>query len=129
MRIQTGNPVRGKEFFNREKLIEQAWDLIEAGNHILLAAPRRVGKTSVMYYLMDNPKDGYTIIYLITQSVNNENEFFRRIVTDRFKPVYYALMYFMQKEYPNEYRKMGGELKQTVEEVLQKIQQLAKDYD
>ncbi|MCH8982088.1 hypothetical protein IH922_08730, partial [candidate division KSB1 bacterium] len=79
--------------------------------------------------LMDNPKDGYTIIYLITQSVNNENEFFRRIMKDRFKPVYYALMYFMQKEYPNEYRKMGGELKQTVEEIIQKIQQLAKDYD
>jgi len=38
-------------------------------------------------------------------------------------------MYFMQKEYPNEYRKMGGELKQTVEEILQKIQQLAKDYE
>ena len=111
MRIQTGNPVRGKEFFNREKLIEQAWDLIEAGNHILLAAPRRVGKTSVMYYLMDNPKDGYTIIYLITQSVNNENEFFRRIMKDRFKPVYYALMYFMQKEIPERIPQNGRRIK------------------
>ena len=88
MKIQTGNPVRGKEFFNREKLIEQAWDLIEAGNHILLAAPRRVGKTSVMHYLKDNPKEGYTILYLITQSVNNENEFFRRIVNRVLKTDY-----------------------------------------
>ncbi|MBN2087999.1 hypothetical protein JW964_00210, partial [candidate division KSB1 bacterium] len=47
---------------------------------------------------------------------------------DRFKPIYYALMYFMQDEYPNEYRKMGGELKQTVEEILEKIRQLAQDY-
>jgi len=38
-------------------------------------------------------------------------------------------MSFMQKEYPNEYRKIGAELKQTVEEILAKIQQLAKDYD
>ena len=104
MKIQTGNPVRGKEFFNREKLIEQAWDLIEAGNHILLAAPRRVGKTSVMYYLMDNPKDGYTIIYLITQSVNNENEFFRRIVNRVLKTDYVQksqkVITFLEKHKP-----------------------------
>jgi hypothetical protein len=47
---------------------------------------------------------------------------------DRFKPIYYALMYFMQDEYPNEYCKMGGELKQTVEEIIEKIRQLEKDY-
>ncbi|MFQ5769981.1 MAG: ATP-binding protein, partial [bacterium] len=80
MRIQTGSTVRGEDFFNREKLIAKAWDLIESGQHILIAAPRRVGKTSVLYYLKDNPKDHYSFIYLITESVNNENEFFRRVV-------------------------------------------------
>ena len=64
--------------------------------------------------------------YHLTLKIFNENPYHLK---DRFKPVYYALMSFMQKEYPNEYRKMGGELKQTVEEILQKIQQLAKDYD
>ncbi len=34
---------------------------------------------------------------------------------DRFRPLYYALMFFMQTEYPLEYRKVGGELKQTVQ--------------
>ena len=48
---------------------------------------------------------------------------------DRYKPVYYALMHFMKNEYPNEYRKMGDELKQTVEEIIEKIHQLAKDYE
>ena len=47
---------------------------------------------------------------------------------DRFKPVYYALMYFLQKEYPNEYIKMGSELKQTVEEIIAEIGKMAKDY-
>ncbi|MCH7674336.1 hypothetical protein IH879_05210 [candidate division KSB1 bacterium] len=64
--------------------------------------------------------------YHLAFKIFTENPF---NLKDRFKPVYYALMSFMQKEYPNEYRKMGGELKQTVEEILQKIQQLAKDYD
>jgi len=80
MKIQTGNPVRGKEFFVREGLIENAWDYIESGNHILIAAPRRVGKTSLMYYLLDNPKDNFSFLYLDTESINKENEFFRRIV-------------------------------------------------
>ena len=80
MKIQTGSPVRGDDFFKRNRLIEQAWELIETGNHVLIAAPRRVGKTSLMYYLLDNPRDHYNLIYYITESVNNENEFFRRII-------------------------------------------------
>ncbi|MFQ5825558.1 MAG: ATP-binding protein, partial [bacterium] len=104
MRIQTGNPVRGEDFFNREKLIAKAWDLIKSGSHILIAAPRRVGKTSVMYYLMDNPKDNYSFIYLITESVNNENEFFRRLVNKVLKTDYVQkskkVIAFLEKHKP-----------------------------
>jgi benzoyl-CoA reductase/2-hydroxyglutaryl-CoA dehydratase subunit BcrC/BadD/HgdB len=48
--------------------------------------------------------------------------------TDRFKPIYFALMYFMQDEFPNEYRRMGEELHETVEEVIEKINRLSADY-
>jgi TPR repeat protein/nucleoside-triphosphatase THEP1/Fe2+ or Zn2+ uptake regulation protein len=47
---------------------------------------------------------------------------------DRFKPVYYALMHFLRTEYPNEYRRMGSELKETVQEIIRKVDQMAKDY-
>ncbi len=47
---------------------------------------------------------------------------------ERYKPIYYALMYFMQDEYPNEYKKMGGELKETVEEIIARINQLGVGY-
>jgi len=40
MKILTGSPVRGNDFFIREMLIEEAWDYIGSGNHILIAAPR-----------------------------------------------------------------------------------------
>ncbi|MFQ5604030.1 MAG: hypothetical protein ACE5HS_12255 [bacterium] len=63
--------------------------------------------------------------YHLTLKIFNENP---HHLKDRLKPVYYALMFFMQKEDPNEYRKMGNELKQTVEEILEKIHQLAHDY-
>ncbi len=64
--------------------------------------------------------------YYLVLKIFNENPF---KLKDRFKPVYYALMYFLQKDYPNEYRKMGGELKETVKEIIEKIAQLATDYD
>lgn len=47
---------------------------------------------------------------------------------DKHKPVYYALMYFLKDDYPNEYIKMGDELKQTVEEIIAVVRQWEKDY-
>lgn len=49
----------------------------------------------------------------------NENQF---DLKDKFKPVYYALMFFMKDKYPAEYLKMGSELKETVEEIIKKVE-------
>ncbi len=74
-----GQAVRGSDFYLRPRIIDDLILHLEKGTHILLAAPRRIGKTSIMFYLMDNPKSNYLIKYLITQSVNNENEYYKRI--------------------------------------------------
>ena len=42
----TGAVAEGKNFFGRTKEIERAVELLEDGNNLILAAPRRVGKTS-----------------------------------------------------------------------------------
>jgi uncharacterized protein len=55
---------------------------------MLIVAPRRVGKTSLMIYLKDNPKDNYTFLYMIIESINSENEFFRRIVNKVIKTTF-----------------------------------------
>ncbi len=47
---------------------------------------------------------------------------------DRFKPIWYVLMHYMQDQYPNEYLKMGGELKETVEEIIAEVEQMRIDY-
>ncbi|MGD9157709.1 MAG: ATP-binding protein [Desulfobacteraceae bacterium] len=112
MRLQTGNPVRGDDYFFREILIERAWDYISSGNSILIAAPRRVGKTSLMYYLLDNARDDYHFLYLITESVNNENEFFRRVLnkvlkTDFIKKIQ-KILTFLEKHKPN-IKKVGAD--------------------
>jgi TPR repeat protein len=58
----------------------------------------------------------------------NDQEFEPLHLKDKFKPVYYALMHYMRDEYPNEYLKMGDELKETVEEIIQKIEKVRIDY-
>lgn len=78
-KVIIGQSVRGSDFYLRPKIILDLVSHLEKGDHILLAAPRRIGKTSIMFYLMDNPEPNYQIKYLITQSVNNENEYFKRI--------------------------------------------------
>ncbi|MGK0465821.1 hypothetical protein [Clostridium sp.] len=46
---------------------------------------------------------------------------------DKFKPTYYALMYFMKKQneqFEIEYRKVGEELEETVEEIIYEVKKI-----
>ncbi len=52
MRNVTGNPVRQADFHDREAALEQLWRLLEADS-VLMLAPRRVGKTSVLWKLRE----------------------------------------------------------------------------
>ncbi len=57
-----GPPVRGKDLFGRDAFVQLVSDKLRDG-HILLAAPRRFGKTSVMYRLIDEPLWDYHIVH------------------------------------------------------------------
>ena len=47
---------------------------------------------------------------------------------EKLKPIYYATTYYLQDKYPLEYLRMGEELKETVEEIIQKVEQMRIDY-
>lgn len=49
-------------------------------------------------------------------------------IKDQLKPIWYTLMYYMQDEYPNEYLRMGEELEETVKEIIEKVEQMRKNY-
>ena len=80
MKITTGQAARGENFFKRPILINKLWRKIDSDSSIIISAPRRVGKTSLMRYIEDNPKDKYYIIYVITESVYDENKYYKEIV-------------------------------------------------
>lgn len=75
---RVGPPVRLDDFFGRDAFVELLWDKLEAGN-ILLAAPRRFGKTSVMYRLMDRPREGYKFVHVDLEYMSQPAEFITEI--------------------------------------------------
>ncbi len=75
------------------------------------------------------------LIHLIAQKEYNfllqyfQNEKAQKLhLKDRFKPIYYALMHFQKDKYPTEYLRMPPEMKETVEEIIAKVEQMRVDY-
>lgn len=79
MRNSLGNPARGDAFYPRDSEIRKIYRVLGKGTSIYLSAPRRVGKTSILKYIEEFPEESYYFIYVITESVDSENEFFKVI--------------------------------------------------
>ncbi len=47
---------------------------------------------------------------------------------ERYKPIWYALMELLEKEFPDEIKKMGSELSESVDEILLEIERLKIKY-
>ena len=74
-----GSPVRDDDFWFRKDFIEDLWEALEKHN-VLLLAPRRIGKTSVMYRMLDYPKDGLLVIHMNVEDIENPDDFFIALV-------------------------------------------------
>lgn len=74
-----GTPVRGDDFFFRKDFIDDLWDSLRK-NNVLLLAPRRMGKTSVMDCLADNPRYGFCVIAVNVEALEAPMEFFLELL-------------------------------------------------
>jgi hypothetical protein len=75
----TGDAATHDRYLRRLEINDYFWREVEKGNHILFVAPRRVGKTSIMVDLANNPPAGYACIYQNIEGVKSRNEFFQRL--------------------------------------------------
>ena len=73
-RLVIGSPPRAGDFFGREQLIDRLWRKLET-DHVLLQAPRRFGKTAIMYRLHDRPRHGYLPIFLNVEPIESPGDF------------------------------------------------------
>ncbi|MGD0652798.1 MAG: hypothetical protein ABSA16_00505 [Thermoguttaceae bacterium] len=70
----TGGVAHDDDFFFREAFIEDLWESLRK-EHVLILAPRRMGKTSVMLRLQEKPRDDRLIVYLNVEEINTPGEF------------------------------------------------------
>jgi hypothetical protein len=79
MSVKVGSPVRGDDFFNRERELRRLWQHVTA-DHVLLLAPRRVGKTSLMLKLLDEAAaHDVTALYITVEGADTELDFVERL--------------------------------------------------
>ena len=68
MRNITGQAVVGDDLYGRDYEIARLWEKLEQGEHILMLAPRRVGKTSLMLEIHRAPRENWDVIYVDVES-------------------------------------------------------------
>ena len=75
-----GRLADGTAFFDRQEIMSRAWDLLKTSN-LLLLAPRRVGKSSLLNRMkQDGPARGYKTLYLSVPDAEDELDFIKRLV-------------------------------------------------
>ena len=80
MRNITGQPVVGDDLYGRGYELETLWERLESGEHVLLLAPRRVGKTSLMLELQRRPHPNWHVIYIDVEGAADAADLFADIL-------------------------------------------------
>jgi uncharacterized protein len=110
MKISLGNSARGDGFYNRPREIRKIYKAISANANIYLSAPRRVGKTSILKHLEEFPQEGFYFVYVITESVDSNNQFFKVIFEELVK-----------SKAINTLSRLSNSLKTIIADALQKV--------
>jgi len=71
---------RNDDFYPRPKIINKIYRRIDSNSHIFLAAPRKVGKTSIMRHLEDYPKEKYCFVYVMLEDVYDIEVFYYEVM-------------------------------------------------
>ena len=80
MRNITGQAVVGDDLYGRDYELATLWERLEAGEHVLLLAPRRVGKTSLMLELRRRPHPKWHVIYVDVEGAADAADLFADIL-------------------------------------------------
>ena len=77
--FHTGAPVDPIDLRFRGAFLEQLWQTLDNG-HVVLTAPRRTGKTSVMDHLRHRPERGFSVVSINVQDLTHPADFFQALL-------------------------------------------------
>jgi uncharacterized protein len=81
-----GQVATGANYYPRDAITDLIREAIDNGANVLLSAPRRVGKTSILSHLAEDANSGIAYLYLITEAVKSPDDFYKRIIALILKP-------------------------------------------
>jgi AAA+ ATPase superfamily predicted ATPase len=110
MRIIIGNPARDEDFLPRRDEMKKILDAINSLQNFQISAPRRIGKTSLLYYYYDNPPPDCIVIFVDTESVNSVNGFYKKLCQK-----------ILENENISEKKSLIDQLSQSTNRFLKKI--------
>ena len=74
-----GSPVESVDLRFRGEFVAELWQSLRTG-HVVLTAPRRTGKTSVMDYLRDHPENEFQVVWINVQDLTHPADFFQALL-------------------------------------------------
>jgi hypothetical protein len=109
----TGSPVEGKDFFGREKELEFVWKHIQKGNSTILAAPRRVGKSSLAKKVLSEANEnGWNILEINLEEVKSEEDFVKKFIEELTNRDWWSRIM----------KKSGGKISEILESIKPSIE-------
>lgn len=75
----TGSIVPPEDLWFRDEFISELWEKLK-NEHVLLSAPRRTGKTSVMNHMRERPKGDTIVVFQNVQDLKHPADLFQTII-------------------------------------------------
>jgi hypothetical protein len=98
-------------------VMNQDWEKLMGLFESIISTPAFLQKIDFVYRLILNLLKGAQYHFVFKQFKKPELELMKYA-----RPYWYVLMWFMRDQFPGEYEKVGSELKETVDEIIQEIE-------
>jgi len=82
MKVVLGHPARKSQFYKRKKIREDLIEKINIGSNLLISAPRRFGKSSVLLNLIDDPVDDFYAVFIDSEDIDDGEVFFKELLKE-----------------------------------------------
>jgi len=73
--IRPGAMATGSNFYDRNKEPEEIWGRLQKGKNLILRAPRRYGKSSLLNYISENPLTGWRVCHVDLEGGKSSEDF------------------------------------------------------
>lgn len=81
-----GQPAEGEDrYFPRPKIVKKIRRQLNRGENLLLSAPRRIGKSSILKHIKQQPEADQIILYISVMSVDSSQAFFKQLFNELIK--------------------------------------------